>query len=57
MGCSQPYQFNLYIFQVFLDELNASTCGGFFKEVIIDKMFEGEVSDNAVLISRVFDYK
>ena len=36
-----------------MDELNASTCGGFFKEVIIDKMFEGEVTDNAVLISRL----
>lgn len=31
--------------QVFLDELNASTCGGLFKEVIIDKSFEGEVTE------------
>ena len=31
--------------QVFLDELNASTCGGLFKELIIDKSFEGEVNE------------
>ena len=51
MRCSQHHQFNLYVFQVFLDELNASTCGGFFKEMIIDKMFEGKVTDNTVLTS------
>lgn len=32
--------------QVFFDELNSSTCGGLFKEVIIDKTFEGEVTGN-----------
>ena len=39
--------------QVFLDELNASTCGGLFKELIIDKSFEGEVTDDEMLTSLV----
>ena len=39
--------------QLFLDELNASTCGGLFKEVIIDKTFEGEVTSN---IAKMLQY-
>ena len=30
--------------KVFLDELNTSSCMGLFKEMIVDKSFEGEVS-------------
>ena len=29
---------------MFLDELNTSSCMGLFKEMIVDKSFEGEVS-------------
>jgi len=50
-------QTNNFIFasQIFLDELNASTCGGLFKEIIIDKTFEGEVRTDSVLLkSTVF---
>ena len=36
--------------QVFLDELNASTCGGLFKELIIDRTFEGKVTGNIALM-------
>ena len=42
-GVYLPLNCPLHMSQVFLDELNASTCGGLFKEVIIDKSFEGEV--------------
>ena len=41
--------------QVFLDELNASTCGGLFKELIIDKSFEGEVTDNDEMLTSLVD--
>ena len=30
-------------YKVFLDEVNTSSCMGLFKEMIIDKTFEGEV--------------
>ena len=30
-------------YKVFLDEVNTSSCMGLFKEIIIDKTFEGEV--------------
>ena len=33
----------LFLYQVFLDEVNTSSCMGLFKEIIIDKTFEGEV--------------
>jgi len=33
----------LFSYQVFLDEVNTSSCMGLFKEIIIDKTFEGEV--------------
>ena len=42
--------------QVFLDELNASTCGGLFKELIIDKSFEGEVTDNDEMLTSLVDF-
>ena len=29
--------------QVFLDEVNTSSCVGLFKEIIVDKTFDGEV--------------
>ena len=29
--------------QVFLDEVNTSSCPGLFKEIIVDKSFDGEV--------------
>ena len=32
------------ILQVFLDEVNTSSCLGLFKEIIVDKTFDGEVS-------------
>ena len=41
-----------FMSQVFLDELNASTCGGLFKEIIIDRTFEGEVTGNIALMLR-----
>ena len=41
--------------QVFLDEVNASTCGGLFKELIIDKSFEGEVTDNDEMLTSLVD--
>ena len=41
--------------QVFLDELNASTCGGLFKELIIDKSFEGKVTDNDEMLTSLVD--
>ena len=44
-GVYYPLNCSLHMSQVFLDELNASTCGGLFKEVIIDKSFEGEVTE------------
>ena len=31
--------------QVFLDEVNTSSCLGLFKEIIIDRTFDGNVSD------------
>ena len=34
----------MFGFQIFFDELNASTCGGLFKEIIIDRTFEGKVT-------------
>ena len=35
---------NLYnTTQVFLDEVNTSSCLGLFKEIIIDRSFSGEV--------------
>ena len=43
-------------FQVFLDELNVSTCGGLFKELIIDKSFEGEVTDNGEMLMSLVDF-
>ena len=30
--------------QVFLDEVNTSSCLGLFKEIIVDRTFDGEVS-------------
>lgn len=30
--------------QVFLDEVNTSSCLGLFKEIIVDRSFDGEVS-------------
>ena len=36
-----------FTFQIFLDELNASTCGGLFKEFIVDRTFQGEVTECA----------
>lgn len=32
------------IFQLFLDEVNTSSCVGLFKEIIIDRTFDGNVS-------------
>ena len=32
------------IFQLFLDEVNTSSCVGLFKEIIIDRTFDGKVS-------------
>ena len=29
--------------QVFLDEVNTSSCLGLFKEIIVDRTFDGEV--------------
>ena len=29
--------------QIFFDEMNASSCPGLFKEIIVDKTFHGEV--------------
>ena len=49
----KPTVVHIIMFQVFLDELNASTCGGLFKELIIDKSFEGEVTDDEMLTSFV----
>ena len=43
------------MFQVFLDEVNASTCGGLFKELIIDKSFEGEVTDIDEMLTSFVD--
>ena len=34
----------LFNLQVFLDEVNTSSCLGLFKEIIVDKNFDGEVS-------------
>ena len=34
---------NYVISQVFLDEVNTSSCVGLFKEIIVDKTFDGEV--------------
>ena len=31
--------------QVFLDEVNTSSCVGLFKEIIVDRTFDGVVSD------------
>ena len=31
--------------QVFLDEVNTSSCLGLFKEIIVDRTFDGVVSD------------
>ena len=33
------------IHQVFLDEVNTSSCVGLFKEIIVDRTFDGEVRD------------
>ena len=33
----------LYCVQVFLDEVNTSSCLGLFKEIILDRTFDGEV--------------
>jgi len=45
---------DVFASQIFLDELNASTCGGLIKEIIIDKTFEGEVIPESVfLMSRI----
>jgi len=41
---------DVFASQIFLDELNASTCGGLIKEIIIDKTFEGEVIPESVLL-------
>ena len=39
--------FNLVLYcmcmQVFLDEVNTSSCLGLFKEIILDRTFDGEV--------------
>ena len=43
--CQSLNQLSFTYVQVFLDELNASTYGGLFKELIIDKSFEGKVTD------------
>ena len=54
-GLMQPghyYNWKKFMSQVFLDELNASTCGGLFKEMIIDRTFEGEVTANIALMLR-----
>lgn len=32
--------------QVFLDEVNTSSCVGLFKEIIVDRTFDGIVSDS-----------
>lgn len=42
--------------QVFLDEVNTSSCLGLFKEIIVDHTIDGKVSDqrgNAVTITLV----
>ena len=33
----------MYILQVFLDEVNTSSCLGLFKEIIVDRTFDGVV--------------
>ena len=47
---------NVFACQVFLDELNASTCGGLFKEIIIDRTFEGEVKAENVLFKSTISF-
>ena len=34
------------LLQVFLDEVNTSSCLGLFKEIIVDRTFDGVVSDS-----------
>ena len=41
----------LQILQVFLDEVNTSSCLGLFKEIIVDRSFDGNVSGFTVLQS------
>ena len=36
--------------QVFLDEVNTSSCVGLFKEIIVDRTFDGEVNVYLLLI-------
>ena len=41
---SARFHANLYTFdQVFLDEINTSSCLGLIKEIIVDRSFDGEV--------------
>ena len=39
------------VMQVFLDEVNTSSCVGLFKEIIVNKTFDGEVSYKQTLES------
>ena len=41
------------VMQVFLDEVNTSSCVGLFKEIIVDKTFDGEVSYKYGIKTRV----
>ena len=36
--------------QVFLDEVNTSSCVGLFKEIIVDRTFDGTVSTFDIII-------
>ena len=40
------FQFSIFYMQVFLDEVNTSSCLGLFKEIIIDHTFDGEVCEH-----------
>ena len=37
------HSYDPFIWQVFLDEVNTSSCLGLFKEIIVDRTFDGEV--------------
>ena len=52
MFCIQHY--NLFHHKVFLDELNTSSYMGLFKEMMVDKSFEGEVQTWIILITWLF---
>lgn len=42
-----------FLLKVFMDELNTSSCMGLFKEMIVDKSFEGEVLYGYVVVNYV----